>query len=136
MLLHSFIFLIFAGIAKGFLDFYADSGIKEKEWKQKYKVTPKGDLVKTEEVKHWWYLGLYKPKYAEKFPFSTTALVSFTDRWHLSQLIMLRFVYLAISINICPHWWGTLLMSFVLFPAVVGVFFDYTYQKLKRRLIY
>ena len=133
MLLHAFIFLVFAGITKGFLDYYADSGIKEKEWKNKYKITKDGDLVKLEDVKHWWYLGLYKPKYAERFPFSTTVLVAFTDKWHLAQLIMLRFFYLAVSVGISNNIWWTIFLSFVIFPMVIGVFFDFTYCKLRKK---
>lgn len=133
MLLNAFIFLVFAGVTKGFLDYYADSGIKEKEWKNKYKVTIHGDLVKTEDVNHWWYLGMYKPKYAEKFPLSTTLLVAFTDKWHLAQLIMLRFFYLAVSVGISNSLLCTLFLSFILFPMVIGVFFDFTYCKLRKK---
>jgi len=133
MLINAFIFLLLAGITKGFLDYYADSGVKEKEWRNKYKISEHGDLIKTEDIKHWWYLGLYKPRYAERFPFSTTILVAFTDRWHLAQLIMLRFFYLAVAIGVSNSIWWELLLSFVVFPMVIGVFFDFTYCKLKRR---
>jgi hypothetical protein len=90
-------------------------------------------LIKTEDIKHWWYLGLYKPRFAERFPFSTTILVAFTDRWHLAQLIMLRFFYLAVAIGVSNSIWWELLLSFVVFPMVIGVFFDFTYCKLKKK---
>lgn len=48
-----------------------------KSWELKYKYYLK--LTK----KHWWYLGLYKPTYDEKFAYSTTILVFLTDAWHL-----------------------------------------------------
>lgn len=44
----------------------------------------------------WYYFGLYKPKYAENFPYSNTFLVVLTDAWHLSKTIMLILISLSI----------------------------------------
>jgi len=68
-------FLMLAAFFKGRLDAVADEDIKDAEWVNKY------DFTKSGETKHWWYFGLYKPKFPERFPFSTTALVFLTDRW-------------------------------------------------------
>lgn len=35
-----------------------------------------------------WYTQMFKIKYKEAFPLSTTALVWLTDGWHLAQFIM------------------------------------------------
>lgn len=35
----------------------------------------------------WWYAGLYRPKYAERYPYSSTLLVWTTDREHLWQAV-------------------------------------------------
>lgn len=35
----------------------------------------------------WWYAGLYLPKYAERYPYSSTLLVWTTDREHLWQAV-------------------------------------------------
>lgn len=50
-------------------------------WKLKYT-----DAL-TSTKKAWWYLGLYKPSYDERFAYSTTVFVGFTDAWHFWQLI-------------------------------------------------
>ena len=52
-----------------------------KSWMLKYK--PYMKYTK----KHWWYLGLYKPTYDEKFAFSTTIFVTLTDAWHCFNFI-------------------------------------------------
>ena len=50
-------------------------------WIYKYKRNSNG-LVPVGKSP-WYYFGLYTPAYKEKFPLSTTLLVSFTDAWHL-----------------------------------------------------
>jgi hypothetical protein len=57
-----------AGHCKGRMDAIADEGIKGVDWTNKY------DFTKP-NTKHWWYFGLYKPAYQEKFPFSSTVFV-------------------------------------------------------------
>ena len=47
----------------------------------------------------WYYFGLYKPRYKEKFPYSTTFLVWATDAWHLSKALMLVCIGLAIGFH-------------------------------------
>ena len=72
----------------------------------------------------WWYFGLYKPKYQEHFPYSTTMLVMFTDAWHLAKAMMLLFVGLAI---VCynPIFGGFL--DLVLMYCGFTVMFTYAY---------
>lgn len=128
------IFLTLAGVAKGFLDYYADIGVKDEQWPNKWKNVHKGWSKKDLKKHHWWYLGLYTPKYhKENFPFSSTMLVAFTDKWHLAQLIMLRFFYLAISVNITENWFIILIYSFLVFPIILGIPFEITYTKNKNK---
>jgi len=37
----------------------------------------------------WYYLWLYRPKYIERFPYSSTVLVFLTDPWHFFKFVML-----------------------------------------------
>ena len=107
------------------MDAIVDSGVKTDEWRNKY------DFNKNKN--HWWYFGLYKPKYSERFPFSTTILVSLTDKWHRAQLIMLRFMYLAVAVAFTQKIFLILLLSFVIFPIVVGIPFEIIYTKNKKK---
>ena len=120
----SFIFISLAGVFKGMMDAISDNGVKKSEWKNKY------DFSKVKN--HWWYFGLYTPKYSEKFPFSTTALVFLTDKWHLMQMIMLRFIYIAISVLITKSLLYDILLSFIIFPIILGIPFQITYN-IKRK---
>ncbi len=121
----SIFFLVLAGIAKGYLDAIADKGVKTDEWRNKYDFT--------RNKTHWWYFGLYKPRYSEKFPFSSTVLVALTDKWHRAQLIMLRFMYLAVAVALTQNLFLILLLSFVVFPIVVGIPFEIIYTKNKKK---
>lgn len=121
--------LVLAGLFKGRLDATADSGKKTDSWKNKYEVNADGTLVPTESKNHWWYFGLYKPNYAEKFPLSSTALVSLTDDWHKYQFIMYRFLYMAISFGMGKGILMVLLLSFVVFPILMGISFELSYTK-------
>ena len=114
-----------AGFSKGRMDAIADEGVKGIDWRNKY------DISKT-YFNHWWYLGLYKPKYSEKFPFSSTALVFLTDRWHRWQFYMLRCFYLAIALPISANILTLLLLSFVIMPIIVGLFFEGSYSNARK----
>ena len=118
--------LIAAGVAKAWSDSLADEEMKALDWDNKY------DLTKSGTSNHWWYFGLYKPKYAEKFPFSSTVFVFITARWHLSQFIMLRCFYLAIAISLTSSLFWILTLVFVGFPIVLGISFESFYSRLRK----
>ena len=120
------VFMSLAGHFKGRLDALVDEEIKDLEWDKKY------DLTKSGETKHWWYFGLYKPKFEEKFPFSTTILVFLTDRWHWWQFAMLRYFYLAIANGVTNNIWYQLGLAFIVFPVVLGVTFELVYKCKKK----
>lgn len=129
MMLHVYIvivLLIIAGYYKGKMDAIAHSNLRQWDWEKKY------DFTKDGNYNHWWYFGLYKPKFPERFPFSATMLVFVTDKWHRYQFIMLRAFYLAISIGITTNILFILLLSFVVFPIVLGSFFELSYTKSKQ----
>lgn len=129
------LFLILAGIAKGYLDYYADIGIKDEQWPNKWKNINEGWSKKDLKKHHWWYLGLYTPKYhKEKFPLSSTILVAFTDKWHLAQLVMLRFFYLSISVIITTNIYLIILYSFIIFPIVLGIPFEIVYSNKMKKI--
>jgi hypothetical protein len=121
------ILLILAGLFKGHMDALADEEIKKNDWPNKYNFT------KPTNTKHWWYLGLYKPKYPEKFPFSTTVLVFLTDRWHRSQFFMLRCFYLAIALPLSANLITALVFAFILFPVLLGLFFEISYTQFRKK---
>lgn len=117
--------LIIAGLAKAWSDSLADEELKELEWCKKY------DFTKPGESNHWWYFGLYTPKFPEKFPFSSTVLVFITDKWHLSQFIMLRSFYTAIAMALTSNFWLVIFSVFVVFPIILGISFEASYSALR-----
>jgi hypothetical protein len=119
--------LYLAGMAKAFADAITDEGIKSSEWKRKY------DFTK-EPGREWWYFGLYKPEFPEKFPFSTTLLVFLTDRWHLSQFVMLRCFYTIIAISLFSNIWMILFVVMIAFPLITGFGFESVYQQFRNCL--
>jgi hypothetical protein len=114
-----------AGHFKGRMDGIADEGIKNLDWHEKY------DFTKPGETKHWWYLGLYTPRFPERFPFSSTILVFLTDRWHRNQFFMLRCFYFAIGLLITTEIIPLLIITMIAMPIVVGVFFEVSYGRTR-----
>jgi hypothetical protein len=119
--------LYLAGMAKASSDALADEGIKSSEWKRKYDFTkPAG--------REWWYFRLYKPGFPEKFPFSTTILVFLTDRWHLSQFLMLRCFYAIIAISLFSNFWMILFVVLIVCPLIAGLGFESVYHEFRKSL--
>lgn len=133
ILLITVILLIGAGLSKAWLDYITDSGIKEKEWKNKWKNTNEGWSLEHRKKYHWWYFGLHVPgPHLEKFPFSSTILVLLTDKWHYWQFLMLRCFYLAIGINMTSSFWVLIFLAFIAFPIILGIPFELKYKELKK----
>lgn len=127
------VLLAAAGHFKGKMDAIADEGEKGRDWYKKYSTT-EPERITSNGTTHWWYLGLYKPTFPEKFPFSSTILVFLTDRWHRAQFFMLKCFYLAISLCMSDSWTVILLSTLVLMPVIVGVFFEASYDEMRRKL--
>lgn len=123
-----FVFLIGAAFFKGKMDAIADEGIKSEDWGNKY------NFSKPTNFNHWWYFGLYNPRFPEKFPFSSTALVMFTDQWHSQQFLMLRCLFLSISIFMFNQTYLILIFSFIIFPIIFGIFFEFFYVKYRKKI--
>jgi hypothetical protein len=123
---------IISAYFKAHMDAIADSGIKSSEWKNKYEVDKWNRPLDVSTKNHWWYFGLYKPKYAENFPFSSTALVFTTDRWHAYQMLTYRFIYMGASFGFSENIWVVSLLTFVVLPIVVGVTFEIFYNGAKK----
>ncbi len=90
----SLILSFFAGVANAFMDLSSEGRLKKKmnkseSWKKKWK-TPL-----TPGKTHWYHFGNIT-KYEEKFPYSSTFLVSLTDFWHLMKSIMLNVIFLSV----------------------------------------
>ena len=83
------LFMCIAGLGKYISDKAVQDGSVLDTWENKYKLVD--DEPVPELKKPWYYFGMYKPEYKERFPFSTTALVALTDRWHLGNLIQTTF---------------------------------------------
>lgn len=128
--------LILAGWAKGKMDWvmFRSDYNKDREWLNKWKVhkymidglTP----IKAGKAP-WYYFGLHRPVFLEKFPFSSTLLVFMTDRWHLWQFIALRCFYLALSV-LAFSWWPMVLISaFAACPILFGAGFYISFERKK-----
>jgi len=133
LLIINVLLLALAGYFKGKLDAIVDEGVKELEWDKKYNLTKSGD------TKHWWYFGLYTPKFPEKFPFSSTSLVFLTDKWHFNQFMMLKCFYGAMTIFISGNLFTWFILTFVIVPIIVGIPFEIVYdwyrEKLKKQSV-
>ena len=83
----------------------------------------------------WWNPAVsWKNKYqdrdvtrGEAFPFSSTALVGFTDAWHFFKSIMLDCIILAIlfpAAQLIGLRWQGMILAFVFFKLVFGLVFE------------
>ena len=73
----------------------------------------------------WYYFG-YLPRYKERFPYSSTALVFLTDAWHLFKALMLGCIMLAVvnySVLVTPF--IDFILLYVTFTFTFTMFFDY-----------
>lgn len=155
ILIVSIILCIIAGVSNSIMDtiqFHWDSSIfskienkkKREWWKSKGDKKYKGHMLSYQmsQTRHlWYYFGLYKPKFKEAFPYSTTALVWMTDSWHFFQMIMFSSLQLAIIVpvtfifyhTIDINWWQTGLFglgSFTLLKISQSSFFELFWNRI------
>jgi hypothetical protein len=140
------VFLItIAAIAGAFLDASAINSFKRKWLNKGQTAKAKWDTVGTNNDKirnktyPWYYLGLYKPQFKERFPFSSTILVWMTDPWHWFQMIMLSALELGISLNVEFVWflaadsfWGEVL-EFLAIKSLFSGVFTFIYKSITRK---
>jgi hypothetical protein len=80
----------------------------------------------------WYYFGLYKPRYKEKFPYSTTFLVWATDAWHLAKALMIGCIGLAIGFHSpVVNWFVDALVMVTMFGVMFTYFYDYILKSKK-----
>lgn len=92
--------------AEGHLHYLSDWWRKSKSSWNKWKLTPNpryfshsGLTIPVENDKHlWYYLWLYKPRYKERFMYSSGPLVWVTDGWHFCKMIELSGLCVGILI--------------------------------------
>lgn len=52
-------------------------------WYLKWKIVDGKQVPQTKKL--WYYLWIFTPKFVERFPYSSTWLVKYTDLWHTSE---------------------------------------------------
>jgi len=105
---------------------------KNRSWKMKWKLNTNGSSPLINTVRPWYYLGLFKPKYQERFPYSSTILVSLTDGWHLLQSIQFNLVFLGKAIILFD---GPLniILSFIVLKTIFSFTFEIVYKKFENK---
>lgn len=133
--------LFFAGLCNGRMDYIKLYQLDSESWKNKWKWEPLAQngykrqsvRVRYEQIdKPWYYFGLFKPEYKEKFPYSSTILVFLTDEWHWKKWLCFTCIELAISYLFVKAydlpWWCTLI-GIVISKTFRGVGFTLKYDK-------
>ncbi|MEZ5195117.1 MAG: hypothetical protein R2764_01560 [Bacteroidales bacterium] len=73
-----------------------------------------------------------RPKYRERFLFSSTILVFVTDGWHLAQFIMLKAMILAVVLySPLVNWWADFLIYSITFSLIFEIFYSKIWQNKK-----
>ncbi len=139
-MIYAIIILIsLAGFTKALLDYSAIDGFNNSWWNKTYSWKNKWKLKYGEVIENKkrlpYYLWLYKPNYVEKYPNSSTILVSLTDGWHLLQKILYSFIFLAISLSISQNLEYTrdvieVVCSFIILSLVFTITFEILYKKI------
>ncbi|NBP03293.1 MAG: hypothetical protein EBU90_25050 [Proteobacteria bacterium] len=124
-LLISLVLICIAIYFKAQLDIITFCGIYN-EQKRKYYLTLDGKF-KYYKNKDWYYFGRY-PKFKERFPYSTTLLVCFSNRWNLYRYICFRSLYLAIAIQISGLFMS-IVLTFIIFPFIQWILFTLLSRK-------
>lgn len=91
----------------------------DQSWARKYKMDSNENFISAPNT---WYYRFFKIKYKERFPLSATALVNFTDGYHLSQSVMFLCLAgsfsIASSLNFFLVWGGILFVHFVTYKLL------------------
>lgn len=127
----SVLLLSISMIAKGLMDksgankFKGRSVFKNRSesWSNKYTYP----LV--HGYKHWYYFGIFNPKYKEAFPYSTTLFVALTDYWHKMQFVYLNTLYVSYSIFASASTGYSILLCFIVVRFIYFVLFNLTYER-------
>lgn len=91
-------------------------------WYMKWKMTNEGCIIPNTK-RPWYYLGLYKPTFVEKFMWSSTILVFTTDAWHMGKSLKLNAIFLAITLALDLVVIESIL-AFIVLRVVYGLIFE------------
>ena len=125
-----------AGYFKGMADdLQHDERYRHHEWTKKWKMD--GDYPMsyiTTQNPHWWYLGLYNTEgfTVERFPFSSTALVWLTDKWHLYNFIQYRIYDLSagvVALGVLQKGFICVLVAMLVLPVLRFAGFQVSYRR-------
>lgn len=145
-----FLFIMSAGAFKAISDSiqHTEKEVRRPWWQKngalKYRhrkiivPKPEGGYYKRAEpigppMSHWWYLGLIKTAYMERFPFSSTALVFLTDAWHFFNWMQYRCFHLAIVASIGVESIKQWIVILALMAVCQGVVFQIIYKRRRKR---
>lgn len=121
--------VLFAGYWNVQMDYcqFQDNSCRE-DWREKWALDEQGQIIPN-DVAPWYYLRLYAPKYVERFPYSSTALVAFTDRWHKYQSFFFTCLFLAmVFYRRANKWWGHLAW-FIGLRVAFTIIFELLYKR-------
>lgn len=101
--------LIVSGLLEGIADLivfkFKSSWFSKWKWiNPHYSWMNKWKVLLPYKKSPWYYLGLHTPEFQERFPYSSTILVGFTDIWHLLKLMrnLCLFVGFSLIIGVMP----------------------------------
>tara|TARA_R110000803_G_scaffold35405_2_gene76560 strand:- start:681 stop:1079 length:399 start_codon:yes stop_codon:yes gene_type:complete len=125
-------FIVLLGTAKALSDLSQENVIwaKGASWKNKWKLDKDGELIEEFDT-HWYYLWLYYPEHKERFPYSSTFLVTLTDSWH--RIESLRFIA-CVGAIVNYDTIISLPLDIVMMWVIRTVAFSITYETTKRDL--
>jgi hypothetical protein len=128
------ILFLIAGISNGFMDaikFRSDVLVfkgawwSTGSWTNKWRLNSLGGLI-VQHRKLWYYGWYFTPKFVERFPYSSTVLVAWTNAWHFFQMLMLTSFKLAVCL-LLPY---NILLSYIALTLAYGIGFYFFYNKL------
>ena len=125
--------IVFAGVFNALMDWGSESKFNSSYWNKnvgwRYKYYYKNGKFKKYSTK--WYNFGYKPRYAEKFPLSTTVFVFLTDGWHLLQFLFHSTWQVAISLTVVINGnddWHYKLITFIIIKTIFSASFEIIYR--------
>jgi len=75
---------------------------------------------------NWWYFGTYRPLHLERFPFSSTLFVAFTDYWHRMQFVFLNCLFVGVCLQM-PY----PVCSFIAIRIIYAISFNLSYENTR-----
>lgn len=119
-----YLFLILPGFLFMVAKAFSDASFFElpDQWMNKYAKDPESGLLvpAPNTGLYGWYHRLFGLKYRERFLFSATALVKFTDPWHWWESVMITILQITVigaALLIAPFsWWWLLWLALAFYP--------------------